>query len=310
MLLHLSVLGDRQRLAVGPALAAAATRAGWSFESYVDERRRGRHYGGGDPGAVPPGWAAGSLVAGGAHVEQALWLAATYEVVVVGDPRSLLWPVLAAAGAQMHPATTVAEAYAVALTRLGQPVPAQALVVDAGPQGPHGLVVAPYLYPEFLDGPPALGVEVTAGPEQVAALRALGVRTFSGRWVDPARAATFGPLDDTQGAVDGHDWASLTTELGERHRHWAEGFMLGDPGLVGSQLGRAASRRLLPLYSQPQTAVIRAAADLLTSVGGTVFGRQYDDHDFFALAPLGHGLQLVDPGPAVRGSAIPCGGCP
>lgn len=292
---------------MGPALAAAAARAGWSFESYVDERRRGRHYGGGDPGAVPPGWAAGSLVAGGGHVEQALWLAATHDVVVAGDPRSLLWPVLAAAGAEMLPATTPATVYDAVLTRLDEPVPTQALVVDAGPQGPHGLEVAPYLYPEFLDGAPVLGVEVTAGPEEVAALRSLGVRTFSGRWLDTSRAAAFGQLDDTHGEVGDHDWASLTTELGGRHAAWAEGFLLGDPGLVGSQLGRGAARRLLPLYSQPQTDVIEAASELLTSVGGTIYGRQYDDHDFFALAPLGHGLQLVDPGPpfeALRGRAV------
>lgn len=313
LLLLLTLAEDPQRVAVGPALAAAAARAGWAFEVYADERRRGRHYGGGDPGAVPEGWAAGSLVVGGGHVEQALWLAASHEVVVVGDPRSLLWPVMAAAGAELLPARGPAAVYGAALERLGQPVPHDVLVVDHGPQGPHQVQVAPYLYPEFLDGPPALGLEVSADPQERDALLALGARRFCGRWLDPSRAAAFGPLDDEQGQVAGQDWAGLTTALAERHGGWARGFLLGDPGLVAAQLGRAAARRLLPLYSQPQTVVVERARALLVDVGGTVFGRQYDDHDFFALAPLGHGLQLVDPGPpfeALRARAVALRGSP
>src|SRR6266545_1905190 len=56
LLLYLASGTDAQRLAVGPALAAAADRAGWGFECYYDALRRGRHHGGG----VRPTWHGGA----------------------------------------------------------------------------------------------------------------------------------------------------------------------------------------------------------------------------------------------------------
>ena len=69
LLLDPSHAGDSQRFAVGPALAAAADRAGWSFDCYYGALRRGLHLGGGDPGRARPGWPSGSLVSGGRHLE-------------------------------------------------------------------------------------------------------------------------------------------------------------------------------------------------------------------------------------------------
>src|SRR5439155_26133795 len=82
------------RLAVGPALAAAAERSGWRFECYYDALRRGRHFGGGDPADARPGWPNGSLVAGGQHADHIRRLAARFEISALGDPDALLWPVL------------------------------------------------------------------------------------------------------------------------------------------------------------------------------------------------------------------------
>lgn len=299
LLLYLSRAGDPQRTAVGPALAAAADRAGWDFECYYDDRRSGRHFGGGDPELARPGWAAGSSVAGGGHAEHALWLATAYELVALGDPDSVLWPALEAAGAEaLVRSADPAELYAAAWEHLGEPLPADVLVVDAAPQGPHAVRAAPYLYPAFLADEPALGVEVSAPAELRAALERLGARAFRGLYVARERASGFpGGLDSAEGEVGDDDYAAFTAGLAERHAEWGRGVLLGDPELVAAQLPKARRLRLLPLYGRPQTDVVEAAADAIARAVGPVFGRQYDDRDFFALARLGHGLQVLDPGP-------------
>ena len=152
LLLYLSHARDPQRFAVGPALAAAADRAGWSFDCYYGALRRGRHFGGGDPGRARPGWPSGSLVSGGRHLEQAFQLACRRDVVALGDPHCVLWPALDDAGAESAARSAdPAVLYKAAFDRLGVDAPERVLVVDAQPQGKHAIIAAPYLYPAFFD---------------------------------------------------------------------------------------------------------------------------------------------------------------
>src|SRR5262249_55130023 len=88
-----------------------------------------------------------------------------------------------------------------------------------------------------------------------------------------------------------------TVAVAHRYREWGRGVLLGDPELVAAQLAKARRLRLLSLYGRPQTTVLQQACDLVERGSEPVFGRQYDDRDFFHLARLGHGLQIVDPGP-------------
>lgn len=299
LLLYLSHAGDAQRTAVGPALAAAAEAAGWEFECYHGAFRRGRHFGGGDPDAAAPGAAAGSLVAGGRHAERAASLATLFEVVALGDPQCVLWPALDAAGAEALARTSdPAELYEAAFTRLGQPLPRTVLVLDAEPQGERRVVVAPYLYPQFFDGETRLGLDVSSDAGLRRRVEALGASEFRGLYVDPVRAGAFpGGLATVEGEVHDDDYASLTATLAERHVGWSKGVLLGDPDLVAAQLPKARRLRLLPLYGRPQTEIIERAEQIFRASREPVFGRQYDDHDFFALARVGHGLQVVDPDP-------------
>ena len=299
LLLYLSHEGDLQRTAVAPTLAAAAEAAGWGFECYYDAYRGGRHFGGGDPRAAKPGAATGSLVAGGRHAEHAARLVARFEVAALGDPDSVLWAVLDAAGVETLARTAdPAELYEAAFTRLDQALPKTVLVLDAGPQGEGGLVTAPYLYPEFLAGEPHLGLDVSSDTGLRDRLAKLGASEFRGLYVDAARAGRFpGGLASLEGLAREDDYASLTAALAERHADWGRGILLGDPGLVAAQLPKARRLHLLPLYGQPQIRVIERAEQLIRAGHEPVFGRQYDDRDFFALARVGHGLQVVDPDP-------------
>lgn len=301
LLLYLASARDPQRLAVGPALAAVAERAGWAFEIYHAAPGRGRHFGGGDPAAGRPGVAAGGLVAGGRHGERAFALARRYAVAALGDANSPLWPALLLAGAEpLLRDDDPAELYKAALERLGQDVPSRAYVLDGAPQGPHDVVTAPYLYPALLAGPPALALEVTATAEQRSALERMGVRDFETLGVGAARAAAFpGGLDACSGdplPVD-EGWTVFTAAVARRYAHWGEGVLLADPVAVGGQLARARRLRLVAVHGRPQTAVVAELSDLVKEAAEPVYGRQWDDRDFFALGELGHGLQVVDPSP-------------
>jgi hypothetical protein len=294
---------------VAIALAGAAERAGFAFECYYDSFRAGRHFGGGDLELARPGWDAGTTVAGGRHFDHLYRLTVAYEVVAVGDPASAVWSALEMAGVDRLVASLdPVELYAAVFARLGEAIPERVVVLDGRPQGPAGLVVAPYAYPAVLAGEPALAVDVGCGEEVRRGLESLGTGTFTGFYVDPARAAAFPRgLDAVAGATEGHGYDSLTAELAELGAGWGRGTLLGDPRLVAAQLPRARRLRLVPLYGQPQTEAIERAGEMVRGSTEPVFGRQYDDHDFLALGRRGHGLQVVDPDPpfdALAGRAL------
>jgi hypothetical protein len=297
LLLYVSHAGDPHRYAIAPALAAAAERAGFGFECYYDDVRAGRHFGGGDPARARPGWPTGSLVAGGRHADHVLWLASAYELVVLGDPGSVLWPALDAAGGEALARTAdPAELYRAAFARLGEELPETVVVLDAGPQGRNGLVMAPYLYPRLLTGERALGVDVSCSERT---REALGAARFVGVCVDPARASSFpGGLDEVEDTVAADsDYAAATSALARRYADWGKGVLLGDPALVAAQLPKSRRLRLLPLYGQPQVDVVQRGRELIEEACEPVYGRQYDDRDFLAISRVGHGLQVLDPDP-------------
>jgi hypothetical protein len=297
LLFYLGSALDPQRFAVGPALAAAAERAGWGFECYYGAPRRGRHFGGGDPERADAGVPNGSLVAGGRHLEQAFRLATRRRVAVLGDSECVLWPALEEAGAELLlRSADPTELYGAALDRLGQPTPTILLVVDGAAQGADDIVVAPFLYPEFLDGPPALGLDVSAPRATLSTLVSLCAAETRALHVRPERVRELG-LEDRAETLGAQTYTTLTADLADRHRAWGRGVLLGDPNLIAAQLPKARRLRLLPLYGRPQRDVIRAAADVFASAAEPIYGRQYDDRDFVELGKLGVGFQLLDPDP-------------
>lgn len=307
LLLYLARGADPQRCAVGPALAAMAERAGWAFDLYYDGRRSGRHFGGWEEGGRTEATGTGSLVAGGRHLDHALWLTTHHHVAAVGDPASPLWPVIEAAGeaggGTIARTDDPAAIFRAVLDRLGLAAPEEVAMLDAQPQTALGIVSAPFLYPHILSTA-CLAIEAGADAALRDRLEALGARRFTGLWVDPARARAFpGGLDAVEGRVAGESYASFSAGLARRFAGWGRGTLLGDPDLIAAQLPLAAMRRLLPLYGRPQTDVIERAAETIRAGADPVYGRQFDDHDFFALGRLGRGLQIVDPDPPFANAA-------
>lgn len=303
LLLFLAHGGDPHRVAMAPVLAAAADRAGWAFDLYYDGRRSGRHFGGWEDGNRTEATGTGSLMAGGRHLDHALWLTTCFRVVALGDPSSPLWPVVEAGGECALRSTDPAALYDAAFRLLGQSIPDEVAVLDMAPQTPLGIVAAPFLYPQLM-AEPCIGIDVSADAGLRERLEALGARRFTGHCIDPVRARAFpGGLDEVEGKVAGESYASFSAALARRHAGWGRGTLLGDPDLIAAQLPLAASKRLLPLYGRPQTDVIERAADLIQAGADPVYGRQFDDHDFFALGRLGRGLQIVDPDPPFASTA-------
>lgn len=310
LLLYLTANDDLHRVAVAPTLAALAARAGIGFECCYDRPARGRHFGGGPVSDETAATSGGSPFAAGPHARHLRRLADRFRLLLVGDPAGPAWATAADAGAAVLAATRdPAGIYAAVLPRLGLDCPDRVQVLDAQPQGPAGVVTAPYLAAALLAGPPALGVDVTADTDCCAALRALGVRRFTALWVDGHRAAGFPePLPEAVGG-DLSSYAAMTADLARAvDGQWRRGVLLADPDLTAAQVARIAARRLVPLFGEPQVTVIERAADVIAAADEPVFGRQYDDRDFVELARLGHGLQVVDPGPpfeAMRGLGPP-----
>ncbi len=299
LLLYLASSTDAQRVAVGPVLAGLAQRQGWLFECYYDAPRRGLHFGSGDPAGGAEGVAGGSLVAGGRHLEQLTRLAVGHHVVALGDPESVLWPALAGTDAEvLSRSTDPAVLFAAAFARLGEPLPVEAYVLDDSPQGVAGIRTAPYLAPALLSAAPALAVEASAEAASWATLTAAGVTRWRGLWLDAGRAAALSvELDEAVGDASHETYASFTATVARGVQTWGEGVFLGDPDLVAAQLGRIAGRRLTALYGRPHVDVIERVPEIFRAASEPVFGRQYDDRDFIELAPLGHGLHVVDPDP-------------
>lgn len=306
LLLYVAPAADVRRHAIAAALAALAIRSDARFECYYDQRRLGRHFGGGEPAAAPVGMSGGSLFEGGRHAEHVLRLGHHFRLIVVADRESPLQPALDAAGSEvLEHSNTPGDIYRAVLERLGVPAPLRALIVDGQPQGPHGVVTAPYTAPAFLAGTPALGLDVTATSSDRAAVEALGVNQFDALWVDAGRGTCFpGGFDVTVGAVGTADYGDVTPTIASSFTGWARGAFLGDPELVAAQMGRIAARRLVPLYSRPQVQAIRLIPELAPAGTDPVFGRQYDDRDFIELAHHGRSLQVVDPCPPFESARV------
>lgn len=303
LVLYLASASDTQRFAVGPTLAALCDRRGWGFDCYYSDLRRGRHFGGGDPAEARQGWPAGSLPIGGGHAESLLWLATTFNIVAVGDPGSPLFPVVEAVGGQTLERSSVPSTiYASIFEFAGEEFPRTIALVDGAPQGPRGIVIAPYLFPAFFGEERVIGLETSSAYDELDKLRGLGAERTVAWYVDQERIRPVSEqIDQTVGSVRDFDYADLTAELAREHATWGEGILVGDPALVAAQLPRAVRRRLIPLYGMPQKDVFQRVEGMLKASDSPAFGRQFDDRDFFDLADSGLGLQVIDPTPPFAG---------
>ncbi|HEY7123950.1 MAG TPA: hypothetical protein VH540_08385, partial [Ktedonobacterales bacterium] len=160
LLLYLTADANPAKNAVAATLAWAAQAAGWFFEVYYDAYRLGEHYGGGDPAWLPSGYLTGGTMVGAHHHERLYLLLHRFETVVLTDGPVAFAPTLEQLNVPRHAVSGFADLYTRAFETLGQPLPEQAIVVDAQPRRDLAGVDA-YLYPDIADKR-ALSLEISA----------------------------------------------------------------------------------------------------------------------------------------------------
>ncbi len=316
LLLYLTADANPAKNAVAATLAWAAQAAGWFFEVYYDAYRLGEHYGGGDPAWLPPGYLTGGTMVGAHHHERLYLLLHRFETVVFTDGPVAFLPTLEQLDVPRHAVSGFADLYTRAFKVLGQSMPEQAVVIDARPRRDLAGVDA-YLYPDIADKR-ALGLEITAlTVDDVRGLAQAGLRRvqlslvgergqqkLKGLLAEITVALKLDEPIDVLAPED--DYGSITERVVRRWRKprsgWVEepvgGWVLADPTAVASWIPDASRDRRLAIYSKPQSLVLKRLKDELWEVSGlerTVFGRQYEDSDFFALSALGLPFQLIDP---------------
>jgi hypothetical protein len=157
--------------------------------------------------------------------------------------------------------------------------------------------VQSYLYPEIYYRR-AIGVPDSIPLDQLADLYSDGGKIFCVCVGHSTVAQLRGEGYDIEivDALKGEDdYCSVTKRLALRWKDTAKGWLMGDPVLVSHWLPTACDEGLIAIYSVPQEKTISEIGDLISSKGKVVYGRQYDDRDFFALSKLNQCLQVIDP---------------
>jgi hypothetical protein len=302
----------RPKNAVAATLAWVAEDRGSAFDVYYDAIRAGRHYGGGAPGRFglmrgddpELGLLTGGLMTGARHLEALAAALLRFEptVVCAGD---VAFANTLAALAEDAGATVVRSEegdivglYDAIFGAWGQSWPETAVMLDAVPSaGLEGIDA--YCWPEIFHRR-ALGVELSARPEELASLREHGVGRILACGLSARRRSELASMgfqvDDLGLAEPGDDYARVTARLAGRWRERRGGWMIGDPVLASSWLPAACRERRAVVYGVPQSRVIDLLKDeIAANVRPEVLGRQFEDADFFALSRLGQSFQLVDP---------------
>jgi hypothetical protein len=320
LLLYLTAEANPAKNAAAATLAWAAEAAGWFFEVYYDAYRLGEHYGGGDPAWLPSGYLTGGTMVGAHHHERLYLLLHRFETVALTDGPVAFGPTLAQLDVPRYAVSGFADLYTRAFETLEQPVPAQAIVIDARPRRDLAGVDA-YFYSDIADKH-ALGLEINAlTADDLARLTQVGLQAIQPLVLgDKGQKKLEGLLNEVDAnlaislkmgeAIDTlvpeDDYGAITERVVRRWRKprsgWVEepvgGWVLADPTAVAAWIPDAWRSRRLAIYSKPQRLVIERLKDELWEVSGlerTVFGRQYEDSDFFELSSLGLPFQLIDP---------------
>ena len=305
LLLYLTADANPARNAVAATLSWAAAEAGWFFEVYYDAYRLGEHYGGGDPDWQPAGYLHGGAMVGAHHHERLYLLLHRFDVTVLTDGDVAFAPALEQLDTPRLAVRGFADTYERAFDILGLPRPHALVLLDAQPDSALAGIDA-YLYPEVACRR-ALAVEATSVTTDDLARLLDPTASVEAIYVAPERLATFGERLERAGharisprtvepLAPDDDFVSITAAVAHRRLGaYSGGWILADPATVAAWLPEAMRERRLSIYGKPQQRVLTLLDAELRASKGDVFGRQYEDGDFFTLSALGLPFQLIDP---------------
>ena len=222
--------------------------------SITTGRRSGRHFGGWEEGNRTEATGSGSLMAGGRHLDHALWLTTCYRVVALGDPASPLWPVVESSGECALRSSDPAALYETAFRLLGPADPGRGGGAGHGAADPARHRRRPLPLPAPDGGPlPRHRGRRRRGPCG-SGWRCWGPGASSASASTRCAPAGF-PAASTRSRARwrGESYASFSAGLARRHAAWGRGTLLGDPDLIA---GAAAAGG-----GQAPAAALRPAAD-------------------------------------------------
>jgi hypothetical protein len=297
LLLFLAKFSDFTNSPIAATLAWVCRSKGWAFDSYYDSYHEGVHFPGGDWRDLEVGKLTGGTVCADRHFEEFYHLVLRFDVAVVTAGESVFGPSLKRLNIPVVvESDKTSLIYRSVFARLEMPLSPTTVMIGANLDFALRGVEA-YLGAEIWLRE-AKGVHETISNEELSNLCAPGDTIVCVCVHDSviARLKEKGysvEIIDKMAAGDGY--LSITKRLARRWADSAKGWLLGDPALVCHWLPKACEDRLIPIYSIPQQRIIGELADLISTSGSVVYGRQYSDHDFFALSKLNQSLQVIDP---------------
>jgi hypothetical protein len=294
LLLFLSEAGSLENAAVAPTLAWIARSVGCLFDNYYSSYHSGIHYGGGD--GYSEGDLSGGTVSGGRHFEQFYLLLQSFDVAAVSLGISIFHnAVKNLSVSQIAHTDNLIDLYRKIFSYFHLKFPTEAVMIGRMNNNLKG--IESYFYPEIYYRS-ALGL--TDGLDEKGLLEILPAGShILTVFVEEQRISDLKSsgyyVTELETVNPNDDYFSVTSRLARRWAAEARGWILGDPLLVSHWLPKACEEGLIPIYSIPQSRVLNELHTLVSSKGSTVFGRQFDDSDFFTLSRLNKAFQVIDP---------------
>jgi hypothetical protein len=297
LLLLLSRFSDFSICPIAATLAWLCRSQGWAFDNYYDAFHEGVHFPGGDWRSLELGKLTGGTVCADRHFEEFYHLLLRFDVTVATTGEGVFDPSLKRLKVPIAVDSGKASLiYQKVFGHFGIPVPKTTVMIGANLDvALRGLEA--YLAPEvwYRDG---LGIHETISDGELNELCEPGSPIVCVCVNDAvlARLRERGYATEVIDTVaENDDYLSVTERLARRWSRAAKGWIVGDPILACHWLPKSCEERLIPVYGVPQQKAIGELADLISAKARVVYGRQYSDHDFFALSRLNRSLQVVDP---------------
>jgi hypothetical protein len=282
---------------IAPTLAWLAATKGHFFDLYYDSHHLGLHFQGGDWRTLETGQLTGGTVSGGRHFQEFYFLLQNFNVTVVTTGQSLL---LQAANNSSIPIRACSEKVNVLYRNVFQSFDTalpREIVMIGGDFAPGLAGLEAYFYPEIYYRR-ALGVSETIPDQELEDLcggrRKIVCVCVRQSKLDQLSKAGH-DVEVVDSIFDNDSYCSITGRLASRWKDKAKGWIIGDPTLIAHWIPTACEQDLLSIYSVPQGKILLELKSLISSTSNVVYGRQYEDTDFFNLSTMDQALQVIDP---------------
>lgn len=271
--------------------------SGVIFDNYFHSYHSGIHYPGGDHRELDIGHLTGGTFVGDRHFEELNFITNHLNVSAI-----IMGETIFESTIKNHEFGLIANTskidklYHKIFNHFEMPIPSTIVMVGSGDKKKlHGIEA--YVYPEIIYRK-AIAVPECISEDELKSL-CNEETVIMGIFLNEKKVKELTEkgykVEIIEELNDDDDYLDVTYRLAKRWYGNAEGWIIGDPTLVSHWIPTACDENLLSVYSTPQEKIIKKLGDMLTSKGDFVYGRQYNDRDFFELSKIQKPLQVIDP---------------